>query len=101
MPSAKFSVVTVTAGMFIPSGLELQWKQESSPWGGLGAMSRVLKPPYGDETPQSKAQTPGPHLYWEKAGTPTALERTPARLPSRGLPAPPTSLWGSLGPSGG
>lgn len=99
MLSVKFPVITVIAGMFIPSGLELQWKQESSPRGALGAVSHVLTPHYGDETPESRAQTPGPHLSWAKAGTSTAVERTPlpASPPEGSLPHLP-SLRGSLGP---
>lgn len=86
-------------GMFIPSGLELQWKQESSLRGALGAVSRVLTPHYGDETPKSRAQIPGPHFSWEKVGTPTVVKRTPlpASPPEGSLPHLP-SLRGSLGP---
>lgn len=74
MPSAK-----------LPSGLVLQWKQESSPWGALGAVSRVLKPHNGDETRESRAQT-------KRQGRPLLWNRPLPHLPS---------LRGSLGPSGG
>lgn len=58
----------------------------------------------GDETLENIAQTPGPHLSWNKTGAPTAIEPTlvqrGVQFPSWGLPPAPALLPASLGPSG-